>query len=61
MIKTKTQLVVILSCSLIVIGVYIYLLNMILNKDMSQLGKWGAIISATLLTYVELKLITKEV
>jgi hypothetical protein len=61
MIKTKTQLVVILSCSLIVIGVYIYLLNMILNKDMSQLGKCGAIISATLLTYVELKLITKEV
>ena len=60
MIKTKTQLTVILVCSLIVIGVYIYLLNMIFGQEMSSLGQWGAVASATLLTYVELKLITKE-
>lgn len=60
MIKTKTQTVVILVCSLIVIGVYVYLLNMIFSKDMSTLGQWAAVASATLLTFVELKLITKE-
>lgn len=60
MIKTKTQTVVILVCSLVVIGVYVYLLNMIFSKDMSTLGQWGAVASATLLTFVELKLITKD-
>lgn len=58
--KTKTQLTVILVCSSIVVGIYAYLLNMIFGKEMSTLGQWGAVASATLLTFVELKLITKE-